>query len=33
MKLEEKSYTPFCENFVEIKKILSSLILKLRTDD
>ena len=29
--LEEKSYRKFCENIVEIKKMLSSLILKLRT--
>jgi hypothetical protein len=33
MKLEEKSYTPFCENIVEIKKMLFSLILKLRTEN
>lgn len=30
--LEDKSYSQFCENIVEIKKMLTSLILKLRTE-
>ena len=30
--LEEKSYNQFYENIIEIKKMLTSLILKLRTE-